>query len=129
MFINFSNHSSAQWSTSQKAAALKYGEIIDVPFPVVPTGASTSYIDTMAEIYVEGILSMYPSAVMCQGEFTLALAVVSKLKSRGVTVMAACSERIVTEVTKDGVTHKATVFEFVEFREYVVDLHKAMIVQ
>ena len=30
MFINFTNHPSAQWSAEQKAAAQAYGEVIDL---------------------------------------------------------------------------------------------------
>lgn len=36
MFINFSNHPSVRWSAEQTAAAMKFGDFVDVPFPDVP---------------------------------------------------------------------------------------------
>ena len=41
MFINFSNHPSVRWSAEQTAAAMKFGDFVDVPFPDVPAGADT----------------------------------------------------------------------------------------
>ena len=35
MFINFSNHPSVRWSAEQTAAAIEFGDIVDVPFPDV----------------------------------------------------------------------------------------------
>ena len=118
-FINFSNHPSAQWQQSQLAAAEEYGEVVDLPFPAVPPEASCDDVIEMADKYVSKILDMGPSAVMCQGEFTLAFAVTAKIKSRGITVLAACSERMVTETVESGITKKLIVYEFVQFRNYV----------
>ena len=39
MFINFTNHPSAQWSAEQKAAAQAYGEVIDLAFPAIDPAA------------------------------------------------------------------------------------------
>ncbi len=33
MFINLSNHALQNWSLKQKEEAVKYGELIDLPFP------------------------------------------------------------------------------------------------
>jgi len=62
---------------------------------------------------------MNPTAVMCQGEFTLAFAVIAGLKRQGITVLAACSERKVYEKRINGTTQKTAFFEFRKFREYV----------
>lgn len=35
MFINFSNHPSANWSREQLEAARRYGEVADLSFPVI----------------------------------------------------------------------------------------------
>lgn len=120
MFINFSNHPSAQWPQAQTTAALAYGEIIDIPFPAVPSDATTDDICNMADEFTGLIMQHNPDAVMCQGEFTLAFAIVSQLISRGITVLAACSERKVVEVTENGITKKNAYFEFKRFREYVI---------
>ena len=118
MFINFTNHISTEWSTAQMAAARAYGEIIDIPFPAVLSDASANDINAIADEYVDRIMQTNPKAVMCQGEFTLTFAVFSKLKSRGITVVAACSERKKVEHVENGATHKTIVFEFKQFREY-----------
>ena len=118
-FINFSNHPYAQWMQTQKEAAEEYGEVVDLPFPPVPPEATCGDISEMADEYVSRIMGMNPGAVMCQGEFTLAFAVVAKLKSLGVEVLAACSERKVTETVESGITKKLIVYEFVQFRDYI----------
>ena len=118
MFINFSNHPYSQWSLAQKQAASEYGEIVDMPFPAVPPEAGPDYIQAMSNEYTEKILNMNPSIVMCQGEFTLAFAVITSLISHGIPVVAACSERRVSAIIMDKVTNKNATFEFVRFREY-----------
>ena len=47
----------------------------------------------MAQDYVGRIEKMKPAAVLCQGEFSLAYQVISKLKERHIPVFVACSER------------------------------------
>ena len=118
MFINFTNHMSANWAPAQLEAARAYGDVVDLPFPAVSPSASINDVDDMANEYTDRILQMNPSAVMCQGEFTLTYAVVSKLISRGITVVAACSERRVVERLENGIIHKSIEFEFEQFREY-----------
>lgn len=114
-FINFSNHATAKWPKEQIAEANKYGEIIDIPFPDVPPLYNSSDIAKLAQKCVNTILQKNPSAVMCQGEFTLCYAVVNLLKSKEITTLAACSERKVIE-EPDG--KKITYFKFEQFREY-----------
>ena len=118
MFINFSNHGSGEWSKAQINEALKYGRIVDMHFPEVPADATSDYIKETASQYTNLILSKAPKAVMCQGEFTLTYSIVSALKPHGITVLAACSDRVVEEKTENGITTKNIVFEFVQFREY-----------
>ncbi len=135
LFINFSNHPSENWPKEQTDAAKVYGEIRDVPFPVVPAGADEDQIDALATSCVEKILAEIndgqeaagesadmenESAVMAQGEFTLTFAVVQKLRAQGITVLSACSERSVREkVSEDGKIVKEVRFGFVRFRRYV----------
>ena len=51
----------------------------------------------------EAICALQPSAVVCQGEFTLAYVVIRQLIGKGVTVLAACSNRVAEEtMSPDG---------------------------
>ncbi len=119
IFVNFSNHRSDNWSNCQVKAAQAWGEIVDVPFPVVPSAADEQDIQAMAEKCVEEIMAHDPQAVMCQGEFTLTYAIVNRLKNLGVTAVSACSDRDTVEKTMpDGTTAKQSVFRFVRFRKY-----------
>jgi hypothetical protein len=95
------------------------GEIRDVPFPEVPPEADSDDVSAMAAQWAERIAAMNPSAVMVQGEYTLAFTIVRDLQSRGVHCYAATTRRVV-EVTKaaDGEVSKMSRFEFVRFREY-----------
>lgn len=111
---------SVHWGAEQKQAALEYGAITDIPFPNVDPYATEYEISELADDYYEKIISMNPDCVMCSGEFTLTFAIINRLKKSGVKVVAASSERIVTEKTdENGNTHKETVFKFVKFREFM----------
>lgn len=119
MFVNFSNHASIKWEREQLEAAGKWGDIIDIPFPAVRVDASENEIVSMADEYSRRILTLSPEVVMCQGEFTLCYAVVRRLRARGITVVAACSERMVKEqIDEAGGQIKTVVFRFERFREY-----------
>lgn len=113
-FINFTNHPSDKWEPEQRQDALKYGEIIDMPFPEVDAEADEAVVNEIASFYVRKILELQPDAVLCQGEFCLTFQVVTMLKAQGITVLAACSKR---EVKVYG-NKKETVFKFVRFRKY-----------
>ncbi len=52
-------------------------------------------------------------------EFSLTFYLVQKFLEAGVTVLAACSERVVREEMKDGVYVKNAEFRFVRFRKYI----------
>ena len=59
MFINISNHPSSKWSQEQIIAAKKLGgDIIDIPFPIVPTRSSTKEIEAIADIIHHEIMSL-----------------------------------------------------------------------
>ena len=126
MLINFTNHPSDKWTDDQKNSAIEmYGQVKDLPFPEVPTGAEAREVIAMADEIIDKILTMkvrIPEAesfaVMAQGEFTLTYAVVSRLKGMGITVISAVSERVVTEWVENGEVRKTAVFRFAGFREY-----------
>lgn len=120
MFINLSNHKSEGWSEEQsRAAEAEWGNIVDYPFPPVSPQMDGQAVREMALSIAEEIAEMKPDAVMCQGEFTLSYALINCLKNSGIKVVAACSERSVVEnVDPDGSTRRASVFRFVQFREY-----------
>ena len=118
-FVNFSNHPSARWSKEQRAAAEAIGPVADVPFPTVPADMDEKGVALLADEAVRRIMEKRPAAVLCQGEFTLAFAVTERLKAKGVTVLAASSDRITElETGEDGETRKVSVFRFVRFRAY-----------
>lgn len=118
-FVNFSNHNSENWSQKQVKASEKWGKIVNIAFPHISPNADEAEIQQLAQKYICEIVKYNPTAVMCQGEFTLSYAVINGLKERGITVVSACSERrAVEEVQDDGSVRKYSVFEFVQFRRY-----------
>ncbi len=119
MFLNLTNHPSALWSAEETAAARRYGEIRDLPFPNVPPDTDEAGVDEMARALCGEVKALKPGAVMCQGEMTLTFRLVLLLKAAGIKVLAACSERVTTErKNPDGSTEKTAVFVFRRFREY-----------
>ena len=119
MFINFSNHPSDKWDDNQLREARKWGEILDIPFPAVPAAADEAEVAALADEKLRQILAEKPDAVLCQGEFTLTYAVVEHLLEAGITVVAACSERVSEERQEaDGHVEKVSVFRFQQFRRY-----------
>lgn len=120
MFINFSNHPSEFWDDFQRQDAMKWGNIVDVPFPIVKPEADESELLLLATDCADRILAYNPDAVMCQGEFTLCFAVVKLLKKQGVVTVAACTRRTVKEtMDSNGLSKKESIFQFERFREYV----------
>lgn len=121
IFVNFSNHPSKNWSNEQISAAKRIvsgGSIVDIAFPQVSGEADESEISRTANKYAKEIISLNPSAVMCQGEFGICLEVVTTLKNNGIKVLYSCSERKTVETVIDNITEKTSVFKFVRFREY-----------
>ncbi|MBQ9479460.1 MAG: CRISPR-associated protein [Selenomonadaceae bacterium] len=117
-FINHTNHPSDKWSDAQRSAAEAYGEIIDVPFPPIPSSATHDQVLELVEQYLNEILSREPAAVLCQGEFNYTFAMVERLKQLGITTLAACSERVTSEVVQGDCTTRVSHFRFVQFRQY-----------
>jgi hypothetical protein len=96
-FINVSNHPSAKWSAEQMAAAVTLGgEVSDLPFPNVPPTASEADIATLADTIVAQIPD--DAVVMVSGEFTLTYALISRLRKRGLTVVAATTNRVMKDL-------------------------------
>lgn len=119
MFLNYSNHPSYLWGENQIKEAKKYGDIVDVPFPQIPADFEEASVKKMAESEYERIKSLKPMVVLCQGEMTFCHNIVNRLTENGITVVAACSERVNTEkLLPEGRTIKQVVFEFVRFRKY-----------
>lgn len=120
-FVNFSNHNSSKWGDAQLSAAKEYGNVIDVPFPMVNPAATKEEIQELAEKSVADILMNSPSIVMVQGEMTLVYAVVKRLQDNGIKCVAACTRRRTDEeiqkLAAAGLT-KEGMFEFMGFREY-----------
>lgn len=118
MIVNYSNHPSSKWSERQICAAEELGkDIVDIPFPNVPPDMGSVELAAYSEEECKKIESYCPDAVMCQGEFCMSYAVITRLKAKGIKVVAACSERRVKENPRTG--KKEVEFEFVRFREYV----------
>jgi hypothetical protein len=114
-FVNLSNHPSAMWEETQITAALALAERIqDIAFPAVPPDADEKAIAALAE---ECAAKVPPetSHALVQGEFTLTVELVRRLQARGITCLAATSER---EVEENGDGRRVSTFRFVRFRAY-----------
>lgn len=116
VFINHSNHPSAQWDELQRRTAERYGSIVDIPFPSVTPESTTAEVQQLVEQYGNSIVEKNPTVVMVQGEFTYTYRLVEFLKERQIRVVAATSDRIVNTLD-DGKTKQVT-FNFVQFRDF-----------
>lgn len=114
-FINFTNHPSELWEQNQIDSALTFGKIIDIPFPNVPPTFTPKDIDELGLEYTNRILVENPTAVLCQGEFSLSYNIICRLKQNDIKVLTACSERNTIIVGNE----KRSIFSFVQFREYL----------
>jgi CRISPR-associated protein Csx16 len=114
-FVNLSNHPSSKWDEAQTKEARKHAERIkDIAFPAVPPDADEKAIAALAE---ECIAKLPPetSHALVQGEFTLTVELVRRLHARGITCLAATSER---DVEEGGDGRRMSTFRFVRFRAY-----------
>ena len=119
IFVNHTNHNSSQWSIEQRTAAEMYGQIVDLPFPPIPSEAGTEEVAEIVAANLTKILELSPKAVLCQGEFTYTYLMVEQLKKHNILTLAACSERLVTQsIDPDGTTKRVSIFQFVRFRNY-----------
>lgn len=116
--INFSNHPSCNWSEKQKKEALKYGEIIDIPFPEVDAKGDENYIDNLSDYCLNKIHSICDKGVVTihlMGELTLTFSLLKRLQEMGISCIASTSKRIVKEYPNG---KKEVTFQFERFREY-----------
>lgn len=118
MLINLSNHPYRYWGTLQIEASRCYGNVVDLPFPVVAPDADSQKLQTLAQNCVREILSMGEAnniTVHVMGEMTLCFMIVKLLKEKGIRCVASTTERKTT-YNDDG--SKVSEFSFVRFREY-----------
>lgn len=121
-FINFTNHRLSVWSPEQLRQAQQYGNIIDVPFPDISACMTDEQLYSLAKEYIHVLLSKNPCCVLCQGESVFSTLMVSMLIKNNINVVAAVSQRKVTEsINSDGQTVKNAVFDFVCFRKYIIE--------
>ena len=119
MFINLSNHPSANWSAEQTEAAKRlYGAIVDLPFPAVDPAGDEAYIAALADEYCQNVLVISGDenvTVHLMGEMTLTFALLQRLLSHGILCVASTTRRETVEYP-DG--RKESSFKFVRFRKY-----------
>lgn len=122
LLINLSNHPYSQWDENQRAAAIKYGETIDVAFPSVDEKGNETYIKELANELLEMILQLAKNSsvtVHIMGELTLSFLLVNMLTKRNIRCIASTSKRIVKS-TSPGIKEEV-VFRFERFREYSIN--------
>ena len=113
MFLNLSNHPSANWSEKQLAAA--GGQVVDMPFPQVAPDGDEAYIEQLAAEYYNKILEMQDvTTVHIMGEMNFCFTLIGKLKSNGIKCVASTTKREIVEENDI----KISKFKFVRFREY-----------
>jgi hypothetical protein len=117
MFINLTNHPSDKWSKEQLEAARKYGEVVDLSFPIIEPTYSKDDIMLLVKECTEAIMGIKEgdTVVHVMGEMTFTYNLVNTLKDAGITCLASTTERN-TIMTPDG--KKISEFKFVQFREY-----------
>ena len=92
VFVNFTNHPSSDWGEKQTTEAEKYGKVHDIPFPQVDPMSTEQEIQQLGEQCYKEIMKYHPIAVLCQGEFTLAVYVINRLRQKNIKVLAAWKE-------------------------------------
>jgi len=120
MLINLTNHPSCKWDQKQtETAERQYGEIVDIPFPIIMPEANETQVNTLVDECIEKINKIGKGrsfTVHVMGEMTFTVSMVKRLQAEGVTCIASTTERKVTELT-DG--KRVTQFNFVQFRRYM----------
>ena len=117
MFINLTNHPSGNWSEEQRKAALHYGKIVDLSFPIIEPTHTKDDILLLVKECMDVIMGIKEgeTVVHVMGEMTFTYNLVHALKDAGITCLASTTERN-TIMTPDG--KKISEFKFVQFREY-----------
>lgn len=121
VFLNLSNHPSSSWNGNQLAASVCYGEILDIPFPIVDETADELYIESLADEYLQKILNLVNDkevTVHLMGELTFTFALLKRLQKHGILCVASTSKRIVKEESAG--RKGEVIFQFERFRRYGV---------
>lgn len=119
MFINLSNHPSSLWMEKQIEVAKTYGDIIDMSFPQIDPEWDDSMINQLVDEYLVKVCEYDKPVVMLQGEMVFSYRLITKLKEKGIKVVAACSKRVAIEKhDEEGNSIKTSIFQFIRFREY-----------
>lgn len=124
-FLNISNHPSANWPKEQFEAAASWGEVVDIPFPNVPTGIDRGNLRGLVKSVVSQVYRLgcpddgredesAVAKVMVQGEAVVSAAIAFALTVSQYKVVAAKTERVAIQ---NGDT-KTSVFKFAGWREY-----------
>ena len=129
MLLNLSNHPAAQWTAAQVQAAEKaFGDLRDVPFPVIAPNADLNAIIALAQEYVQKCRNQFDHrqnpassikdqefAIHIMGEMTFVYQFVKRATAAGLRCVASTTERRAVD-HPDG--SKTSEFRFVRFRDY-----------
>lgn len=121
MLINITNHPSNDWGKEQLDASVKFGEIVDIPFPAIAPEMNTSDIFSLATGQADSLeilLCTKPGqdhAVHVMGEMTFCFAVICILQKKGILCLASTTQRN-TIASENG--RKMSEFQFAGFRAY-----------
>ena len=118
IFLNVSNHPFVKWSEEQKKAAVEYGDLDEIAFPMVSPEIGEDRLASVVDECLKeigGKISGKEATVHIMGEMTLTYALVQRLLASGVRCVASTTRRDVRELP-DG--RKESTFHFVRFREY-----------
>ncbi len=119
MLINLSNHPVSKWSNEQLSAAqTQFGEVVDLPFPIVDPRADENQVGALVDEYLQKVIYLSKNqkvAVHLMGEMNFSFALVARLQNAGFICVASTTQRIVNELPDGG---KEVKFQFVRFRKY-----------
>lgn len=118
LLLNLSNHPVETWSQKQLEAVRRYGNVVDMDFPIITPDATSEIIDKIAETYTRQVIekaSRSNITVHIVGEMTFTYAVVARLKALGIKCIASITER---NAAFDSQRKKVPEMKFVQFREY-----------
>lgn len=122
LLINLSNHPYEQWCENQRSAAIKYGEVVDIPFPPVDEKEDEIYIKHLAHGLLDNILQYAKTnniTVHVMGELTLSFLLVNMLAKHNIQCIASTSKRIIKS-TSPGIKNEV-IFKFERFRKYILN--------
>lgn len=119
LFLNLTNHPSNLWCDKQLEAARTFGEIMDMPFPMIDETDNETYISALADEYFQKILELAKDknvTVHLMGELTFTFALLKRLQEYGIPCVASTSKRIVKEESAG--RKSEVIFQFERFRRY-----------